>query len=1048
MAWNSTYQSRAGQFSLSIGTDKNMYDYIFKASLSFSQERNLTDTLNKFSLDVVDDGSKDFTSLEAVLLSGLTTIKFTYGTGTENMLSWSGFIYDFTSTFFGNKMKLTIVGYVTLVTGTSSDYAGHYYRLDWSPMIPYRRDFTKDWNRFQSSEYIWERDSDEKEVTKISEETFLKPYEDEYDDAVESDAKAMDNGGVGSDVKWYDIIGHLGQLGDGFKSADDWEVLIRRYLEAGENPSAYSWFYDVKYFMDVWGTWSTRAYESLKEARKRYQLYETLYNSYFSQYDAGSFSTSFKIDSLNNAVFSRFPNAGGDFSSNNQIYIPVPDLFIQWDGIVPDVTWDGKEYKINYSTLLGNLCDVVAFGLLVETVGSTSNKDEPPTVQLKMSGSRKYNDTYGNLRVLKMNNATFICVSDARSFAEARWGKFDAGGDFTEAVSSASTSSSTSKADMSETANEIMNYFKSRGYSDAAIAAIIGNCSCESGLVAKRIEGDFGRTYTYEEAIQKVNDGYRIYYKKEDGTTGEYVPGWGLWQWTPLTKIDQTSGYQWAKAVTGDRSLVSTQCALLEANLSAGDWASNYDLKFSDFKTCTDIQRTSRAFMLNFERPRDQSEDAQKNRASKCSSYLNAIQGFNASDTKISYADGTVVPKTWYRSYYNYCLSAYRSALPLQYGGVYISDIVQKLCKIEGWKTDITQTTWSSYESISNELVMDGRNALDYIVNVLAPLASSKTGYVGYTARLDSNRTLHFKPAIPDKYNTVIMKMGYNIPDSPLLSFSCKTRGILLMKGIDADISSVTTYSNESAVLATYTKAESYIESKFAGKSKTQGSNWFSKGLFSYYGFTNSLSGYDSFFSTMYNDKFTYGRNDNNGNTDFISSLLGNNLINWVTNSAKSAVTGSKTGSVVNASLSNNLIRSTAYSSISSVDSASGKLLEDLTEFEKNVIQAEINIIGDNRLVPGGYIEVINMTNRGRHYTSGVYYIMGITDSFSNGSYTQKLNCYRWSDNNSYWAGEQTTQLDKVDQATSELISNVIKKGVDAEQADNLIKDFLSRTKN
>lgn len=1038
MAWNSTYQSRAGQFSLSIGTDKNMYDYTFKASLSFSQERNLTDTLNKFSLDVVDDGSKDFTSLEAVLLSGLTVIKFTYGTGTENMLSWSGFIYDFTSTFFGDKIKLTIVGYVTLVTGTKSDYAGHYYRLDWSPMIPYRRDFTKDWNRFQSSEYIWERDSSEAEIPEISEEKFLQSYEDAYNKAVKSDARDMNNGGVGTDFKWYNILGYLGGLGDGFKSAEDWEVLIRKYLEEGDNPSAYAWVYDVKYFMDEWGIQSTRAYEALKSARERYQLYQTLYNSYFSQYNAGSFSTELKVDTLENSVFSRFPNVGGDFTSENQIYIPVPDLFIQWDGILPDVVWKDNKYDINYSTLLGNLCDVVAFGLLVETVGSTTNKDEPPTVQLKMSGSRKYNDTYGNLRVLKMNNATFICVSDAKSFAEARWGKFDAGGDFTEAVSSASTGSSTSKVNLNENAKKIMNYFKSRGWSDAAIAAVLGNGELESGLVPNRLQNVFNRTYTYEEA-------YSLY--PEDEQTAH---AWGIWQWDPLMKIHPTVGRSWATRVSGDRNLIETQCAILESQLDTIGWtAKHYDLSVADFKTCTDVQKTSRAFLMNFEICNgSDTEEKQQQRASKCSSYLNAIQGFNASDTKISYADGTVIPKTWYRSYYNYCLSAYRSALPLQYGGVYISDIVQKLCKIEGWKTDITPTTWSSYESISNELVMDGRNALDYIVNVLAPLASSKNGYIGYTARLDSNRTLHFKPAIPDKYNTVIMKMGYNIPDSPLLSFSCKTRGILLMKGIDADISSVTTYSNESAVLATYTKAESYIESKFAGKSKTQGSNWFSKGLFSYYGFTNSLSGYDSFFSTMYNDTFSYGRNDNNGNTSFLSSLLNGGLLNWLTNSAKSAYSGSSTSSVVNASLSNNLVRSTAYSSIAGIDSASGKLLTDLTEFEKSVIQAEINIIGDNRLVPGSYIEVINMTNRGRHYTSGVYYIMGITDNFSNGSYTQKLNCYRWSNNNSYWSGEQTAQIDKVDQATSELISNIIKPGVDEKQADKLIEDFLKRTKS
>lgn len=1046
MAWNSTYQSRAGLFTLTFfspSKPNTLYDYTFNAAVSFSQERNFADTLNKFSLDIVDDGSKDFAGLENIVLSGITSIRFTYGVGTDNMVSWSGFVYDYTSAFFGQKVKLTLIGYVTLAHSTSNDYVGHYYRLDWSPMIPYRVNFKQGWDLFQTSNYVYQRDGSTQEVTKITEERFLSKYQSDFDKALKQAAKDMNNGGVSKDNKWWEVWNHignfLGNIGDGFKDEEDWEDLIMKYLEDKDkgNTSAYAWIYDMKFFMDSWGGSAEYYWDLLQKAKERYQLYVSLYDSYFSKYKAGSFSTNFDVEKLNNAVFSRFPNIGGEFTSSRQILMPVPDLFIQWDGILPKVDWIDGEWKIVTDSLLGTLNDVTAFGLKLEPLSNKKNHDITPTVSLAMSGKDKYRDGDDNVRVLKMNNATFICVSDAKSLAEKRWGKFTGDSDFTEAVSSSSSTSTTSKATLSATANTVFNYFKSRGYSEAAIAAILGNLQCESGLVVNKKEG--GALCTFEEACASY---------RESGSAF----GWGLMQWTPPTKIEYDPNGSFYKKVAGDRNTVETQCILIERALNsdyndpsymsswyknkANEWNSehpNDPITFSypedqfvskaDFKSCTDIQKASRAFHLCVERPAVQNATVEKQqmRAKSCSSFLNAIQGFELSSEAVKIGN-TVVPKTWYRSYYNYCLSAYRSALPLQYGGVYISDIVEKLCVIEGWTHDITPTIWSSYESISDKLVMDGRNALDYIVNVLAPVACSESGYIGYIAKLDKNNHLTFKPAIPDRYNTTDIVMGYNIPDSPLISFTCKTRGNLIMYGVDAEISSVTTYSNESAVLSTYTKSESFIESKFSGKSKEQGSNWFSKGLFSYYGFANTLTGYNSFFKTLYNNgsDFSYG-----------SHILGS--------SEKSD--SDTVGKIVNASLSNSLIRSTPYSSIQGSDQP-GELLSDLAKFERSVIEAEITILGDNRIVPNSYINVINMTVRGRHYTSGIYHIQKITDTFSKGTWTQKLTCARYNSNNIYFAGEQTP-VQKIDQGVQDLISSVIKNGVTAEQVDKLIQDYL-----
>lgn len=1007
MAWNSTYQSRAGLFTLTFfspSKPNTLYDYTFNAAVSFSQERNFADTLNKFSLDIVDDGSKDFAGLENIILSGITSIRFTYGIGTDNMVSWSGFVYDYTSAFFGQKVKLTLVGYVTLAHSTSNDYVGHYYRLDWSPMIPYRVDFTQSWDLFQTSNYVYQRDGSTQEIVKLEKKDFISKYEDAYDKKLDYLA------GLAEDfVTWND-----------WRDTDFYKDAIRDYIENGKDMGLAN-FGTIKISNMYNGIVSqgVEAYKAIKSAEERYQLYLTLYDSYFSKYKAGSFSTNFDVEKLSNAVFSRFPNIGGEFTSSRQILMPVPDLFIQWDGILPKVEWIDDEWKVVTDSLLGTLNDVTAFGLKLEPISNTKNRDITPTVSLAMSGKNKYKDEYGNVRVLKMNNATFICVSDAKVLAEKRWGKFEGGGDFTSAAASSNTSSSTTKATMNDTANRIYTYFKGKGWSDAAIAAVLGNGEMESGLVPNKLQG--GRIMSYEDA-------YAAY--PEDKQTSH---AWGIWQWDPLMKIHPSAGRPWSTRVPGDRNSVEVQCALLESQLNTDGWSNggNYNLSVADFKTCTDVQKTSRAFLMNFEIPKGwNTEEKQQQRASRCSAYLNAIQGFVSSGVEVNIGN-TVVPKTWYRSYYNYCLSAYRSALPLQYGGVYISDIVEKLCVIEGWTHDITPTIWSSYESISDKLIMDGRNALDYIVNVLAPVACSESGYIGYIAKLDKNNHLTFKPAIPDRYNTTDIIMGYNIPDSPLISFTCKTRGNLIMYGVDAEISSVTTYSNESAVLSTYTKSESFIESKFSGKSTEQGSNWFSKGLFSYYGFANTLSGYNSFFKTLYNnDDFTYGDHILDTSKSFSFSI-----------NEKYDPNKKTTGKIVNASLSNSLIRSTPYSSIQGSDQP-GELLSDLAKFERSVIEAEITILGDNRIVPNSYINVINMTVRGRHYTSGIYHIQKITDTFSKGAWTQKLTCARYNSNNIYFAGEQTP-VQVVDQGIQDLVSSVIKKGVTAEQADILIKNYL-----
>jgi len=426
MAWNSTYNSRAGHFTLKI----DEFVYTNKAAVSFTQERNLVDTLNKFQLELIDDGSSDFQDIEGVILSGLTSIQLSYGSSLDNMLEFQGFAYDFQPTFFADRVKLTLVGYCTKVTpGVKASAYGHYYKLDWSPMIPLRRNYKKNWVLFQDQSYIFERDSAESNVVKIEEEKYIESYDKQYKNDL--------------DIMEEYLNTFAGKYLD-FFSAKDLYNLAMEYIKTGKD-SSYSFLntgFSSSNISSWWEVSNARiSYLALEEAKARYNFYENAYNMYFNKYAKGSFNVKImdKLRSLDNAMFSELCLDG---NKSKSIAMPIPDVFVQWDGILPKSIWKDNKWQPDFKSLAGTMCDVVAFALNLWCEGAETGKesddkeDHPVTLAMdKKWGYRDGHDTNakgenGRIRVLAMPNATFICVSDAKEIAEAHWGSMTGSGTF------------------------------------------------------------------------------------------------------------------------------------------------------------------------------------------------------------------------------------------------------------------------------------------------------------------------------------------------------------------------------------------------------------------------------------------------------------------------------------------------------------------------------------------------------------------------------------------------------------------------------------------
>lgn len=156
-------------------------------------------------------------------------------------------------------------------------------------------------------------------------------------------------------------------------------------------------------------------------------------------------------------------------------------------------------------------------------------------------------------------------------------------------------------------------FFTGKGLSSQQSAGIVGNMKAESGVQPMRLQNTASEVKTSSKDI------------KLDGL------GWGLVQWTPPSKMVNPSIA--AGKTYSDIDSLAFQLEFLWGQLtgtgvgnSAGEKAAGDHLKQQ-----TTIDGSARSFMLKFERPRDQSENAQKHRSQLANEVFGKFNGGNSS---------------------------------------------------------------------------------------------------------------------------------------------------------------------------------------------------------------------------------------------------------------------------------------------------------------------------------------------------------------------------------------------------------------------------------
>ena len=154
----------------------------------------------------------------------------------------------------------------------------------------------------------------------------------------------------------------------------------------------------------------------------------------------------------------------------------------------------------------------------------------------------------------------------------------------------------------------IWQRLKAKGFSDIAVAAIMGNLEAESNCISNRIQGDFtngyqrSAQYTAQVDAGNINQHEFIY-------SGPGGGGYGLAQWTLNSR--KAGLYDLAKKMGPSIGDEAMQIEWLCQELQLGE----YKKVLETLKASPSIRECSDVIVKIYERPADQSEAALKLRA-------------------------------------------------------------------------------------------------------------------------------------------------------------------------------------------------------------------------------------------------------------------------------------------------------------------------------------------------------------------------------------------------------------------------------------------------
>lgn len=149
----------------------------------------------------------------------------------------------------------------------------------------------------------------------------------------------------------------------------------------------------------------------------------------------------------------------------------------------------------------------------------------------------------------------------------------------------------------------IWEYLKAQGLTDAGVAGLMGNLYAESGLRPNNLQN------SYEGKLGMADAEYtEMVDRGTYANFGNDRAGYGLAQWTYPSRKAALLAY--AKAAGKSIGDLEMQLGFLMQELSAG-----YKTVLNILRTTVSVREASDIVLLQFERPADQSEARQKQRA-------------------------------------------------------------------------------------------------------------------------------------------------------------------------------------------------------------------------------------------------------------------------------------------------------------------------------------------------------------------------------------------------------------------------------------------------
>ena len=160
---------------------------------------------------------------------------------------------------------------------------------------------------------------------------------------------------------------------------------------------------------------------------------------------------------------------------------------------------------------------------------------------------------------------------------------------------------------------KIWNYFKSKGFNDYGCAGLLANLRCESNFQPNNLQNNGNKKLgiTDDKFVVALDSGA---YTKNQFVYDGY--GFGIAQWTYHSR--KKSFYEYVKSCGKSFGDLETQLDYIYKDISE-----NYKSVFNTLKTATSVRQASDAVMLKYEKPANQSESNQENRAKYGLTYYN-----------------------------------------------------------------------------------------------------------------------------------------------------------------------------------------------------------------------------------------------------------------------------------------------------------------------------------------------------------------------------------------------------------------------------------------